>query len=66
MTQYIFAMDVGGTFLDAVVTDEEGAETTTKVLATHEDYARCLQAAVESLSEKPGLPARAPADHRVL
>ena len=52
---YVFAMDVGGTFLDAVVMDEDGAVTTAKVLSTHDDYGRCVRAAVDSVSRKLGL-----------
>ena len=52
MSQYVFAMDVGGTFLDAVVMDEGGRVTTTKVLSTHDDYRRCVRAAVETISLK--------------
>ena len=55
MSQYVFAMDVGGTFLDAVVMDEDGRVTTDKVLSTHDDYGRCVRAAVESVSRKLGL-----------
>jgi len=55
MSQYVFAMDVGGTFLDAVVMDEDGRVTTDKVLSTHDDYSRCVRAAVESVSRKLGL-----------
>jgi N-methylhydantoinase A len=55
MSQYVFAMDVGGTFLDAVVMDDAGGVTTSKVLSTHDDYARCVRAAVESVSRKLGL-----------
>lgn len=50
MSQYVFAMDVGGTFLDAVVMDEDGRVTTAKVLSTHDDYGRCVRAAVDSVS----------------
>jgi N-methylhydantoinase A len=53
--QYVFAMDVGGTFLDAVVTDQDGTVTTTKVLSTHDDYSRCVREAVEAISKKLGL-----------
>lgn len=55
MSQYVFAMDVGGTFLDAVVMDEDGRVTTAKVLSTHDDYGRCVREAVEALSRKLGL-----------
>ncbi len=55
MSRYVFAMDIGGTFLDAVVADEDGEITTTKVLATHEDYARCVRTAVAAMSRKLGL-----------
>src|SRR5262245_30892000 len=55
MSQYVFAMDVGGTFLDAVVTDDAGAVTTAKVLSTHDDYGKCVRAAVEPVSRKLGL-----------
>jgi len=59
MGQYVFAMDVGGTFLDAVAADDDGAVTTTKVLSTHEDYGKCVRDAVESISRKLGLSERA-------
>jgi N-methylhydantoinase A len=54
MSQYVFAMDVGGTFLDAVASDDQGQVTTTKVLSTHDDYGRCVRAAVQSISAKLG------------
>lgn len=55
LSHYVFAMDVGGTFLDAVVMDENGAVTTAKVLSTHDDYSRCVRGAVEAISGKLGL-----------
>jgi len=55
VSQYVFAMDVGGTFLDAVVMDDDGRVTTAKVLSTHDDYGRCVRAAVDSVSRKLGL-----------
>jgi len=58
MTSYLLAMDVGGTFLDTVVADSDGGVTTTKVLSTHEDYGRCVSAAVASIAEKLGLSVR--------
>jgi len=58
MNRYVFAMDVGGTFLDAVATDDSGTVTTTKVLSTHDDYGKCLRNAVESISLKLGLSER--------
>ena len=69
MSQYVFAMDVGGTFLDAVVMDEDGRVTTAKVLSTHDDYGRCVRAAVDSVSRKLGLsdagvPHALPAHHQ--
>jgi N-methylhydantoinase A len=55
LSQYAFAMDVGGTFLDAVVMDADGRVTTAKVLSTHDDYGRCVRAAVDLVSRKLGL-----------
>ncbi|MBV9840954.1 MAG: hydantoinase/oxoprolinase family protein [Sphingomonadaceae bacterium] len=55
MTSYMLAMDVGGTFLDTVVADSNGGVTTTKVLSTHEDYSRCISAAVQAIAGKLGL-----------
>ena len=55
MTSYMLAMDVGGTFLDTVVADSDGGVTTTKVLSTHDDYSKCISAAVAAISEKLGL-----------
>lgn len=58
MGHYVYAMDVGGTFLDAVATDEDGRVTTTKVLSTHDDYGKCVRAALKSISDKLGLSER--------
>jgi len=58
MNRYVFAMDVGGTFLDAVAADESGAVTTAKVLSTHDDYGKCLREAVASIARKLGLSER--------
>jgi N-methylhydantoinase A len=58
MKEYVLAMDIGGTFMDAVVADETGRVTTTKVLATHDDYSRCVRAAVESIAERLGVTSR--------
>lgn len=58
MAQFVFAMDVGGTFLDAIATDENGAITTAKVLSTHDDYGRCVRDAVQAIAAKLGLAER--------
>ena len=58
MGQYVYAMDVGGTFLDAIATDEHGAITTAKVLSTHDDYGRCVREAVQAIAGKLGLTER--------
>lgn len=55
MASYMLAMDVGGTFLDTVVADSDGGVTTTKVLSTHDDYSKCISAAVAAISKKLGL-----------
>ncbi len=51
MSQFVMAMDIGGTFLDTVVLDDDGKVTTTKVLSSHDDYSRCIRQSVEKVSE---------------
>jgi len=52
MTEFIMAMDIGGTFLDTVVIDAAGTTTTAKVLSTHDDYSRCISEAVREVAAK--------------
>lgn len=58
MGSYLAGVDIGGTFTDCVVIDEDGAVTTTKSPSTPDDFSRgmldALTAAGETLGLAPG------------
>ena len=52
---YYCGVDIGGTFTDAVIMDDEGSITLGKVSSTPPDFARGFLNAVSSAAQKLGL-----------
>jgi N-methylhydantoinase A len=52
---YRVAVDIGGTFTDCVIVDEQGSRSTSKSLTTHDALSNGVLAAVETNAEQLGL-----------
>jgi N-methylhydantoinase A len=59
MGRYRVGVDIGGTFTDIVVIDEDGRAHTRKVSSSVDDYARAITEGLAGLFEELGLPADA-------
>jgi N-methylhydantoinase A len=55
MAEYIVGVDIGGTFTDCVVVDEQGALTIGKALSTPEDFSLGAIAAAQDAAQSLGL-----------
>lgn len=55
MTKYIAGIDIGGTFTDCVVIDEQGRLVTAKASSTPPNFAQGIEAALDAAANKLGL-----------